>query len=86
MDTQNHSGSPVGAVVVGIAPDGSEAALTFAAGEACRTHRPLHLVHVLRISGAEAYAGVLQGAFDAADATVDEGSPGPASSSRPRCP
>ena len=73
MDTQNHSGSPVGAVVVGIAADGSEAALTFAAGEACRTHRPLHLVHVLRISGAEAYAGVLQGAFDAADATVDEG-------------
>ncbi len=73
MDTQNHSGSPVGAVVVGIAADGSEAALAFAADEACRTHRPLHLVHVLRISGAEAYAGVLQGAFDAADATVDDG-------------
>ena len=73
MDTQNRSGPPVGAVVVGIAADGSEAALTFAADEACRTHRPLHLVHVLRISGAEAYAGVLQGAFDAADSTVDDG-------------
>ena len=73
MDTQKHSGPPVGAVVVGIAADGSVAALTFAADEACRTHRPLHLVHVLRISGAEAYAGVLQGAFEAAEATVDEG-------------
>jgi nucleotide-binding universal stress UspA family protein len=73
MDTQNHSGPPVGAVVVGIAADGSEAALTFAADEACRTHRPLHLVHVLRISGAEAYAGVLQGAFDAAEATLAQG-------------
>jgi nucleotide-binding universal stress UspA family protein len=73
MTTQNHSSPPAGAVVVGIAADGSEAALTFAADEACRTHRPLHLVHVLRISGAEAYAGVLQGAFEAADATVEEG-------------
>ena len=73
MHSQNHQGPPAGAVVVGVALDGSEAALTFAADEACRTHRPLHPVHVLRISGAEAYAGVLQGAYEAADATVARG-------------
>ena len=73
MNSHNNQGPPAGAVVVGIALDGSEAALTFAADEACRTHSPLHLVHVLRISGAEAYAGVLQGAFEAADATVAQG-------------
>ena len=73
MNSQNHQGPPAGAIVVGLALDGSEAALTFAADEACRTHSPLHLVHVLRISGAEAYAGVLQGAFEAADATVAQG-------------
>jgi nucleotide-binding universal stress UspA family protein len=47
--------------------------LLFAADEACRTQRPLHLVHVLRISGAEAYAGVVQGAYEAADAVVTRG-------------
>jgi nucleotide-binding universal stress UspA family protein len=67
MNTTLPQGPPSGAVVVGVALDGSPAALTFAAAEACRTHRPLHLVHVLRISGAEAYAGVLQGAWEAAD-------------------
>jgi nucleotide-binding universal stress UspA family protein len=68
----NHtSGPPPGAIVVGLDLDGSDSALTFAAQEACRTHSPLHLVHVLRISGAEAYAGVAQGAFEAADAAVD---------------
>jgi nucleotide-binding universal stress UspA family protein len=73
MNTQVHQCPPAGAVVVGIAPDGSDAALTFAADEACRTHSPLHVVHVLQISGAEAYAGVLLGAYEAADATVDRG-------------
>jgi nucleotide-binding universal stress UspA family protein len=71
MNSQIHeSGPPAGAVVVGVAPDGSDAALTFAADEACRTHSPLHVVHVLQISGAEAYAGILLGAYEAADATV----------------
>lgn len=73
MNSQQHPGPPLGAVVVGVGLDGAEAALTFAADEACRTHCPLHLVHVLQISGAEAYAGVLQGAIDVGDATVARG-------------
>jgi nucleotide-binding universal stress UspA family protein len=73
MNAHYSSGPPAGAIVVGLDLDGSPAALTFAAQEACRTRRPLHLVHVLRISGAEAYAGVLQGALEAADAAVDQG-------------
>ena len=73
MNTQNPQGPPAGAIVVGIALDGSDAALTFAADEACRTHSPLHLVHVLQISGAEAYAGVLQGAWEAADLALAKG-------------
>jgi nucleotide-binding universal stress UspA family protein len=63
-------GPPAGAVVVGVAPDGSDAALAFAADEACRTHSPLHVVHVLQLSGTEAYAGLLLAANEAADATV----------------
>jgi len=73
MNARNTQGPPDGAVVVGIGLDGSEAALTFAADEACRTHSPLHLVNVLRLSGAEAYAGVLQGAWEAADLAVAQG-------------
>jgi nucleotide-binding universal stress UspA family protein len=73
MNSQTYQGPPAGAVVVGIALDGSDSALTFAADEACRSHSPLHVVHVLQLSGAEAYAGVLQGAFGAADATVTQG-------------
>jgi nucleotide-binding universal stress UspA family protein len=73
MNSQTHQGPPTGAVVVGIAPDGSDAALSFAAAEACRTHRPLHGVHVLQFSGAEAFAGVLLGAYEAADATLAQG-------------
>ena len=73
MNSQDRPGPPAGAIVVALGLDGSEAAVAFAADEACRTHRPLHLVHVLRISGAEAYAGVVQGAYEAADATVARG-------------
>jgi nucleotide-binding universal stress UspA family protein len=73
MNSQQHSGPPLGAVIVGLGLDGSEAALTFAADEARRTQCPLHVVHVLRISGAEAYAGVLQGALDLGEATVAQG-------------
>lgn len=67
MNNQNHPAPPAGAVVVGIALDGYQAALVFAADEASRTHSPLHLLHVLQLSSAEAYAGVLQGAREAAD-------------------
>ena len=73
MNSQFDQGPPAGAVVVGIALDGSEAAVSFAADEACRMQSPLHVVHVLHLSGAEAYAGVLQGAYQAADATVANG-------------
>jgi nucleotide-binding universal stress UspA family protein len=73
MTTHHHQGLPAGAVVVGVSGEGSEAALTFAADEACRTHHPLHVVHVLRLSGAEAYAGVLQGAVEAADLALAHG-------------
>lgn len=73
MNSQHRPGPPNGAIVVGLALDGSEAALTFAADEACRTHRPLHLVHVLRISGTEAYAGVVQSAYEAAEVAVTRG-------------
>jgi nucleotide-binding universal stress UspA family protein len=71
MNAHHSSCPPTDAIVVGLDLDGSESALTFAANEACRKQRPLHLVHVLRISGVEAYAGVLEGAFEAADAVVD---------------
>jgi nucleotide-binding universal stress UspA family protein len=60
-------GPPEGAVVVGVGLDGAEAAIAFAAEEACLTDRPLHLLHVLRVSAAEAYAAVYDGAVEAAD-------------------
>ena len=60
-------GPPEGSVVVGVGLDGAEAAIAFAAEEACLTRRPLHLLHVLRVSGAEAYAAVYDGAVEAAD-------------------
>ena len=70
--------SPGGAVVVGVGPRGSDAALSFAAEEACLALAPLHLVHVLQLSPAEGFAGVLQGALEAADACLDAAmSPGP---------
>jgi nucleotide-binding universal stress UspA family protein len=62
---------PVGAVVVGVGPRGSDAALSFAAEEACLALAPLHLVHVLQLSPAEGFAGVVQGAIEAADACLD---------------
>jgi nucleotide-binding universal stress UspA family protein len=71
MNTQYSSGPPAGAVVVGIDPEGSRSGLTFGASEARLTHSPLHLVHVLRISGAEAYAGILQGAVETADEALN---------------
>jgi nucleotide-binding universal stress UspA family protein len=73
MTTTHQQGPPAGAVVAGISGEACEAALTFAADEACRTHRPLHVVHVLRLSGAEAYAGLLQGAVESAELALAGG-------------
>ena len=78
-------GPPDGAVVVGVGLDGAEAAIAFAAEEACLTRRPLHLLHVLRVSGAEAYAAVYDGAVEAADAGADSVARGrPRAGRRPR--
>jgi nucleotide-binding universal stress UspA family protein len=59
------------AVVVAIGVDGSESAVDFAVAEARRTGRPVHLVHVLQLPAAEAYAGVYGGALDAARGVLD---------------
>ena len=61
---------PRNAVVVGVGADGSDSALRYAAAEARRTSRPVHLVHVLQLSPGEAYAGVYGGALDSARATI----------------
>ena len=62
--------TPRNAVVVGISADGYESALAFAAAEATRTSRPLHLVHVLQLPAGEAYAGVYGGALETANTTL----------------
>jgi len=62
---------PTGAVVVGVGPQGSDAALRFAAEEACLALAPLHLVHVVHLTPAEGYAGVVEAAFEAADACLE---------------
>lgn len=67
MNSQIDQGPPAGAVVIGVSLDGSPAALGFAADQACRTHAPLHLVHVLHLSSGDAYAGVLPAIREAAD-------------------
>lgn len=58
------------AIVVAVGPDGVDSALAFALDEARRTERPVHLVHVLHLSAGEAYAGVYEGALEAARATL----------------
>ncbi len=63
---------PAGAVVVGVDLDASPAALAFAAEEAARSLCPLHIVHVVRISGAETYAGAAADAYQAADTVVQD--------------
>ena len=62
--------TPRNAIVVGVGADGSESALRFAVDEAKRTHRPVHLVHVLQLPAGEAYAGVYGGALDTAKSTL----------------
>jgi nucleotide-binding universal stress UspA family protein len=64
--------APENAVVVGVGADGSGSALRFAVAEARRTGRPLHLVHVLQLPAAEAYAGVYGGALENARRILDE--------------
>ena len=60
------------AIVVGVGSDGSRSALAFAAAEARRTARPLHLVHVLQLPAGEAYAGVYGGALEVANSTLSD--------------
>lgn len=64
--------APANAVVVGVSADGYDSALAFAVGEARRTDRPLHLVHVLQLSAGEAYVGVYGGMLDHAKSVLDE--------------
>jgi nucleotide-binding universal stress UspA family protein len=64
--------APADAVVVAISAGGYEAALQFAIGEARRTKRPLHLVHVLQLHAAEAYVGVYDAMLDDAKTTLAE--------------
>ena len=64
--------APTNAVVLGVGPDGYDAALAFAIAEARRTARPLHLVHVLQLPAGEAYVGAYGGVLDIAKATLDE--------------
>ena len=44
-------------VLVAVGPDGADAAVAFAAEEAQLVEAPMHLVHVLQMHAAEAYAG-----------------------------
>ena len=64
--------APQDAVVLGVGADGFDSALAFAIGEARRTSRALHLVHVLRLPPGDAYVGTYGGILDAARATLDE--------------
>jgi nucleotide-binding universal stress UspA family protein len=62
--------TPTNAVVVGIGAEGSESALRFAVGEAIRSQRPMHLLHVLQLPSSEAYAGLYGEALESARSTL----------------
>jgi nucleotide-binding universal stress UspA family protein len=62
---------PENAVVLAVGPAGVDAALTFAVDEARRSHRPLHLVHVLQMPAGDAYVGVYGGVLEAASLILD---------------
>lgn len=64
--------TPNNAIVVGIAADGSEAAVAYAVDVAKRRQRPLHLVHVLELPAASGYAALYGGVLETARATLDE--------------
>ena len=66
------SGPPEGAVVVGVGLDSTDTAIRFAAAEACLAGRPLHLLHVLRLSPAEANPWILEGIAEAADDALEQ--------------
>jgi nucleotide-binding universal stress UspA family protein len=69
----NYGGCPPdGAVVIGIRPDCSSAALAFAVEESCRSGSPLHLVHVLQIGASEGFSGELEGAIEEANSRVQQ--------------
>ena len=63
--------APVDAVVVAVGTDDHDAALAFAATEARRSGRPLHLIHVLQLPAGEDYMGVYGGLLDSAEATLE---------------
>jgi len=63
---------PRNALVVAVGADGASAALQYAASEARRTGRPIHLVHVLQLPALQAYAGVYGAAVDASHAVLRE--------------
>ena len=68
-------------VLVAVGPDGADAAVAFAAEEAQLVEAPMHLVHVLQMHAAEAYAGAYGAGYayggrygavlDGADAVLD---------------
>ena len=64
--------APTNAVVLGVGADGFDSALAYAIGEARRSGRALHLVHVLQLPPGDAYLGAFDGVLDAARATLDE--------------
>ena len=62
--------TPSNVIVVGVSAEGSAAALEFAAAEAKRTSRSLHLVHVLRRPAEVAYADIYGDIRKDADVTL----------------
>jgi nucleotide-binding universal stress UspA family protein len=63
--------APGHAVVVGVSEDGVDAALSFAASEARRTERPLHLVHVAQLPATTSYAGIRRDILEAGTAALE---------------
>jgi nucleotide-binding universal stress UspA family protein len=59
------------ALVVAVGVDGASAALHYAALEARRSGRPIHLVHVLQLPAVQAYAGVYGAALEDSKAVLD---------------
>lgn len=59
------------AIVVAVPVQGGDAALRFAVDEASRSGSPVHLVHVLQLPAAQAYAGVYEAAMDSGQSALD---------------
>ena len=63
--------APHNAVVVGVSASGADAALAFAIGDAGRTQRPVHLVHVVELPSGDAYVGMYGGMLAKGKAALD---------------